>query len=124
MYATRARVEEVGEVGDPEGMTVCHISTQRTAPRCGRVARMAALILNTINPSVDSSGLSRCCRHGVTIKFVLDRQRNASSGSCRPPPRRRTEEAFLFTGNLFDSIQKPVAKLEGRIVEEGEGGTG
>lgn len=63
-------MQEVGKVGDSEGMAACHVGVQRTAPRCGGVARMATLILNAVNPSVGSSGLGRGGRHVCLIKFV------------------------------------------------------
>ena len=61
--ATGSRVEEVGEVGNAESMTACDVRAQRSAARERRVTRMATLILDAVYPSVDSSGLTRCCRH-------------------------------------------------------------
>lgn len=58
-------MEEIGKVGDPNGMAVCHVGIYGAAPGYRGVARMATLILKAVNPSVDSSGLGRCCRHGV-----------------------------------------------------------
>lgn len=58
-------MEKIGKVGDPQGLGVCHVGTQGPSPRCRGVARVVALILEAVDPSVDSSGLTRCCRHGV-----------------------------------------------------------
>ena len=60
-------MEEVGEIGYAESVAACDGGAERPAPRHGRVARMTTLILDTVNPSVDSSGLARCCRHGALL---------------------------------------------------------
>ena len=51
-------------VSDSESICVgCRrVHGTSAGPRKG--ARVARIILDTINPSVDASGLIRCCRHG------------------------------------------------------------
>lgn len=58
-------MQKVGEIGYSEGMTAGDTGVQGTAPGDGRVARMSPFILDAVDPSVDSSGLTGCCRHGA-----------------------------------------------------------
>lgn len=62
-------MEEIGKVGYAERMAACDVGAEWSAPRKGGVARMATFILDAVDPSVDSSGLTRCCRHEVCIRI-------------------------------------------------------
>lgn len=82
-------MQKVGEVGYAEGMAAGDVGVEGTAPGDGRVARMAPFILDAIDPSVDSSGLTGSCRHGALGGCVNDSKGQQDCGTMdgesRPP---------------------------------------
>lgn len=59
LYTFGSRLEEVGEVGDSERVAIGGVGVDRASARRGEVARMPGVILKTVNPSVDATGLCR-----------------------------------------------------------------
>ena len=67
LHTARTGLEKIGKVSYAQSVTVGRRGVDRAPSRCRETARMASFILKTIEPSVDASGLARCCRHEVSL---------------------------------------------------------
>lgn len=95
-------MKEVGKVGYTEGVVACDVGAQRPTARDRGVSRMATFILNAVNPPVDSSGLSRCCRHGFTGK--MDGSKRGSRGNAGPSREMGVKPASVGKRGPSDSF--------------------
>lgn len=81
LHPARTRLEEIGKVGDTKSITVRRGGVYQTPSRRRKTARVTSVILKTVDPSVEASGLGRCCRHGVcSVGVVSERSCGGDHG--------------------------------------------